>query len=36
MIYSADNVPGTDGPIGLWARAAGATCFSDVTVSVGS
>lgn len=28
---SAANI---DGPIGLWARAAGATCFSDVSVTV--
>ena len=33
-IYTVDNVPNTDGPIGLWARAAAPTCFSDVTVSV--
>jgi hypothetical protein len=35
-IFTVDNVPNTDGPIGLWARAAAATCFSDVTVTVGS
>ncbi len=34
-IYTVDNVPVTDGGIGLWARAAGDTCFSDVSVSVG-
>jgi hypothetical protein len=34
-IYSVANAPRTDGPIGLWARAAAATCFSDVSVSVG-
>ena len=34
-IYSVGNVPRTDGPIGLWARGAAATCFSDVSVSVG-
>lgn len=33
-IYAVANVPNTDGPIGLWARAAGATCFSDVRVAV--
>jgi hypothetical protein len=35
-IFTVDNVPNTDGPIGLWARAAAATCFSDVTVTVES
>jgi hypothetical protein len=34
-IYAVADVPNTDGPIGLWARAAGATCFSDVNVTVG-
>ena len=34
-IYTVTDVPNTDGPIGLWARAAGATCFSDVSVTVG-
>jgi hypothetical protein len=34
-IYTVSGIPNTDGPIGLWARAAGATCFSDVTVTVG-
>jgi hypothetical protein len=33
-MYAVDNVPGTDGGIGLWARAAGVTCFSDVKVAV--
>jgi hypothetical protein len=33
-IYTVADVPTTDGPIGLWARAAAATCFSDVTVHV--
>jgi hypothetical protein len=32
-IYTVADVPRTDGPIGLWARAAAATCFSDVTVT---
>lgn len=35
-IYSVSGVPDTDGPIGLWARAAGPTCFSDASVTVGS
>lgn len=35
-IYTVSDVPETDGPIGLWARAAAATCFSDVTVRLGS
>ena len=34
-IYTVDDVPNTDGPIGVWARAAAPTCFSDVTVTVG-
>jgi hypothetical protein len=34
-IYTVPNVPATDGGIGLWARAAAATCFSDVSVTVG-
>jgi hypothetical protein len=33
-IYTVPDVPDTDGPIGLWARGAGATCFSDVSVQV--
>jgi hypothetical protein len=32
-IYTVPSVPGTDGGIGLWARAAAATCFSDVSVT---
>lgn len=32
-MYTVDNVPHTDGGIGVWARAAGATCFSDVVVT---
>jgi hypothetical protein len=35
-IYTVSGIPSTDGPIGLWARAAGATCFSDVSITVGS
>ena len=35
-IYTVDNVPATDGGIGLWARGAADTCFSDVTVTVGA
>ena len=36
QIYSVSDVPTTAGGIGLWARGAAATCFSDVTVSVGA
>ena len=32
--FSVDNVPDTDGGIGLWARATAATCFSDARVDV--
>jgi hypothetical protein len=35
-IYTVADVRDTDGPIGLWARGAAATCFSDVNVDVGS
>ena len=35
-IYTVADVPRTDGPIGLWARAAAATCFSDVSITVGA
>jgi hypothetical protein len=35
-IYTVSGIANTDGPIGLWARAAAATCFSDVTVTVGA
>jgi hypothetical protein len=35
-VFTGSNVPRTDGPIGLWARAAAATCFSDVSVRVTS
>ena len=34
-IYSVDNVPSTEGGIGLWARTAAATCFSEADVVVG-
>ncbi len=33
--FSVDHVPDTQGGIGLWARAAAATCFSDARVMVG-
>jgi hypothetical protein len=33
-IYTVDNVPDTTGSVGLWARAAAATCFSDASVTV--
>ncbi len=32
-IYTVDGVRNADGPIGLWARGASATCFSDVSVT---
>lgn len=32
-MYTVENVPDTDGGIGLWARSAAATCFSDVIVT---
>jgi hypothetical protein len=35
-IYTVDNVPDTTGGIGLWARAAAATCFSDASVTLGA
>jgi hypothetical protein len=35
-IYAVSGVPDTAGPIGLWARAAAATCFSDASVTVGA
>jgi hypothetical protein len=35
-IFSIDNVPATAGGIGLWARTAAATCFSDAEVVVQS
>jgi hypothetical protein len=35
-VFTVDNVPETEGGIGLWARAAAATCFSEVQVVVGS
>jgi hypothetical protein len=31
-IFSVDDVPDTAGGVGLWARAAAATCFSDVQI----
>jgi hypothetical protein len=34
-VFSVDNVPDTQGGIGLWARATAATCFSDARVTVG-
>lgn len=35
-IYTVDGVPDTEGGIGLWARTAAATCFSEADVTVGS
>ncbi|MBV9595754.1 MAG: hypothetical protein JOZ87_02755 [Chloroflexi bacterium] len=35
-IYTVENVPAADGGIGLWARGAAATCFSDASVTVGA
>jgi hypothetical protein len=35
-VFAVANVPFTGGSIGLWARAAAAICFSDVTVTVGT
>lgn len=34
-VFSVDQVPDTQGGIGLWARTAAATCFSDARVAVG-
>jgi hypothetical protein len=34
-VFSVDNVPHTAGGIGFWARAAAATCFSEVRVVPG-
>jgi hypothetical protein len=34
-VFSVADVPNTAGGIGLWARAAAATCFSDARVTVG-
>ena len=34
-VFSIADVPDTAGGIGLWARAAAATCFSDARVTVG-
>ena len=33
-VFSVDHVPDTDGAVGLWARAAAATCFSDAQITV--
>ncbi|HEV7663335.1 MAG TPA: hypothetical protein VGQ62_07345 [Chloroflexota bacterium] len=35
-IFAVDNVPSTSGEIGLWARTAAATCFSEADVTVGA
>jgi hypothetical protein len=35
-IYTVADVPNTAGGIGVWARAAAATCFSDVSVTTGA
>jgi hypothetical protein len=34
-VYVVDDLQDTSGGIGVWARAAAATCFSDVSVNVG-
>ncbi len=34
-IFTVTDVPDTEGGIGLWARAAAATCFSSAEVTVG-
>ncbi len=34
-IFSLANVPDTTGGIGLWARAAAVTCFSEAQITVG-
>lgn len=34
-VFSVDNAPDTAGGVGLWARAAAASCFSHATVTVG-
>jgi hypothetical protein len=34
-IYTVSNAPDTSGSIGLWARSAAATCFSNAEVIVG-
>jgi hypothetical protein len=34
-IFTVNDVPDTSGGIGLWARAAAATCFSSAQVIVG-
>jgi hypothetical protein len=33
-IFTVNDVPDTSGGIGLWARAAAATCFSSAEVIV--
>ena len=33
-VFTVDGVPDTDGSVGLWARAAAATCFSAASISV--
>ena len=35
QVFGVSAVPDTAGRIGLWARAAAATCFSDARVTVG-
>jgi hypothetical protein len=35
-VFSVDGVPETEGGVGLWARAAAATCFSNAHISVGA
>jgi hypothetical protein len=35
-IFAVDTVPSTSGEIGLWARSAAATCFSEADVTVGA
>ena len=34
-VFTATDVPNTEGGVGLWARAAAATCFSDARITVG-
>ena len=35
-IFSVEGVPDTAGGIGVWARAAAATCFSSATIEAGA
>ncbi|MDQ6670232.1 MAG: hypothetical protein M3069_05700 [Chloroflexota bacterium] len=35
QVFSADNIADSVGGVGLWARAAAATCFSDVQIESG-